>query len=274
MKGAGDCSHRPAMAIESHPSQARLERLDGDLSQHMFFLPRSQYTCQQAGCSDMCRCGVITGVQWNGTEDQQILDVLFPDLTPWKKGESKDAARRRVDAYAYGRILSGLKLNEDSLEWQAKSGYYGQELSQTRLRPEARYAFSKQVNDYHQAVDNQPLSAAAEYMLVHEYGHLLPRLTGAHWELRSLPLHDIRRPSRRQAERVQSNPRAAQYSKIFSETSPTDAHSNIPLCMAEERDGRFTLLDGYHRTEALLQSNRINGMFDDVLTWVVHPRGR
>jgi len=202
--------------------------------------------CNAYGCSEegICRCGSI--------EDAHVISVnisnmvteiyanYFDDTLASKRNSTINSilggVSKDIDIYTIDRILRINKAYEPTnWEVQVCGGYYGQEIDDIILEDSTA---RKIENELDKAFDIIDLTERIEYLLMLEYGSILPALQGRKYSIETVERDSIIFGSDEHYRKV--NTKSLDH---YSDKNYTGIRG-----IALVKDGKFRLIDGYHRS--------------------------
>lgn len=209
--------------------------------------------CSAHGCDDegICRCGTI--------EDAHVVSVNIPsmvneihanyfDNTLATKRNSTinnilGGVSKEIDIYTIDRILRINKVYDPS-NWdvQVCGGYYGQEIDDVVLEDSIAQKIETQLEEAFSLID---LTERIEYLLMLEYGSILPELKGCNYSIETIERDSIIFGSDKHYRKVNTKEL-----KHYSDKAYTGIRG-----IALVKNDKFRLIDGYHRSST--SENRI-----------------
>jgi hypothetical protein len=196
------------------------------------FSYENEYDCEGYGCDDegICRCGVIVDAKVTETNLDRISDKIL--LSHYKYRTSKGIDNfGTIDEYCVERILRFHKIYDcDSFTVNACGGYYGEEIDSVKINRNDKLL--SDLNNFFLLKENHK---KIEFVLKMEYQKLLPELENLDWQIGSINKEDIDFGSDKHYKMVKKS-NCDFYKK----------HS-LPLGIVFAKDGRYRLIDGYHR---------------------------
>lgn len=172
---------------------------------------------------DYCRCSTI---------DNFTITEIDPTSVSNRLAEYFHC--NEITKYALSRAC--LSLTPDDFEVEIGWGYYGQEI-------EGIYLTNQKMIDLLQLIiyteDND---ARIRMALENEYGYLLDELKTCHFELIDINLNEI----------VFGQP--DHYRRLKEEIVNTYREYNGICGVVKEKDGKYIIIDGYHRCKAALDN--------------------
>lgn len=174
---------------------------------------------------DYCRCGEIRNVTI------KVDDVygFSTDLASRINDPYAPIATNKIKEYGIQRLSVIHKLwDSEAFDGRIGGGYYGDELKGINLEDRVF------MNDVQMFFELKTDAERMRFLLMKEYGHLLPELEKCSFGVCEAPLASIKRPQRGYAK------------KVDLKEDPYVGYTGIyGLCRAQ--GGFFHLIDGYHR---------------------------
>jgi hypothetical protein len=202
--------------------------------------------CDAYGCNEegICRCGTI--------EDAHVISVNIPnmvneiysnyfdDTLASKRNSTINSilggVSKEIDIYTIDRILRINKAYEPTnWEVQVCGGYYGEEIDDIILDDSTA---RKIENELDKAFDIIDLTERIEYLLMLEYGEILPTLQGRKYSIETHKRDCIIFGSDEHYRKV--NTKSLDH---YSDKNYTGIRG-----IALVKDDRYRLIDGYHRS--------------------------
>ena len=202
--------------------------------------------CSAHGCDDegICRCGTI--------EDAHVVSVNIPsmvneihanyfDNTLATKRNSTinnilGGVSKEIDIYTIDRILRINKVYEPTnWEVQVCGGYYGQEIDDIILDDSVARKVEDQLDKAFDIID---LTERIEYLLMLEYGKILPELKDRKYSIENIERDSIIFGSDEHYRKV--NTKSLDH---YSDRNYTGIRG-----IALSKNDKFRLIDGYHRS--------------------------
>jgi hypothetical protein len=193
--------------------------------------------CSAHGCDDegICRCSSIENAEVIAIRIPSVVNEIYAnyfDNTLSTKRNSTintilGGVTKEIELYTIDRILRINKAYEPTnWEIQVCGGYYGQEIDDIIL------------DELERAFDLIDLTERIEYLLKLEYGHILPALQGLKYSIETVERDSIIFGS------------DEHYRKVNTESLDHYSDKNYTGIrgVALVKDGRFRLIDGYHRS--------------------------
>jgi hypothetical protein len=211
------------------------------------------YNANSSGCNGLddsdliCRCSTInqSGIDVESVDLAALTVAFVPEsmLAP-NKGLPGSSIADPLDSYVAQRIARGFSVwARDNWDFYIDGGYYGEEVSGVSFYhaefAEAMAAFC--ALPCTPAGRNERMRLA----LLAEYGHLLPALADAEFELTTLQRDDIvvGRPDYLAELTAASDAMYYLYpARIF-----TSQKNRSPIALVDDTASGMRLLDGYHR---------------------------
>ena len=203
-------------------------------------------SCHERYCNEegICRCSTIQNAHVVSVNIpnmvNHIYDYYFDDSISTKRNFTINSilggVSKEIDIYTIDRILRINKSYEPtSWEVQVCSGYYGQEIDDIILKESIAIKIEDQID---KAFDIINLTKRIEYLLMLEYGSILPTLKGIQYSIQNVERDSIIFGSDEHYRKV--NTESIDY---YSDKNYTGIRG-----IALVKDGRFRLIDGYHRS--------------------------
>jgi hypothetical protein len=174
-------------------------------------------------CEDYCRCSTIVNTRVTNVDIQKVLGRVV-----------EGCGVNEMDLYCIDRILRTFKVWEQKA-WKVgvHSGYYGEELGDVTLN---------QATEIDQAIDNVLSMGSGrlkiEYLLELEYGYLLEALFDCTYTIETL-------------DKTKINFQQEHYTKLDKAAVDIYIDYPHPRGIVLERNGKYRLIDGYHRNAAV-----------------------
>lgn len=202
--------------------------------------------CDAYGCDDegICRCGTIENAHVLTVDIPSIVSEIYANHFDNSLASKRNSTinsilggvSKEIDIYTIDRIL---RINKaylpDNWEVQVCGGYYGEEIDDIILENSIAQKIEDQI---HEALSIIDLTSRIEYLLKLEYGHILPDLQGRQYSLETVERDSIIFGS------------DEHYRKVNTENLDHYSDKNYGGIrgIALVKDGRFRLIDGYHRS--------------------------
>ena len=202
--------------------------------------------CDAYGCDEegICRCGTIENAHVLTVDIPSIVNEIyanhFDNSLATKRNSTINSilggVSKEIDIYTIDRILRINKAYEPTnWEVQVCGGYYGQEIDDIILEDSVAQKIENQINEALSIID---LTSRIEYLLKLEYGNILPALQGRQYSLETVERDSIIFGSDEHYRKVNT--------KNLDHYS--DKNYNGIRGIALVKDGKFRLIDGYHRS--------------------------
>ena len=199
------------------------------------------YSCDESGCNDegICRCSRMDDIEVTDIEYNKILDKIYSLY--FDKSIETDRNNKlnnilyniveEIERYTIDRILRHHKIWENKA-WEAKASprYYGEELDYIRLSN--AYDID---GDIRTALSISNFNQRIEHLLYLEYGSVMPKLIGTNYTLESIKKSDI----------IIGN--KEYHNELYKTNYYSDKEYDLIRCLVLEQDGKYKLIDGYHR---------------------------
>jgi hypothetical protein len=207
-----------------------------------------KYSCRQSGCDQegICRCGEIVDQEITDVDllhiVEKVYDNFFDDDEKTRKRDEKInevlfGTGKDFDYYTIDRILRSSKIWEKHL-WDINicSGYYGQEIDKVEL---TQSVASKLENQIYEALSINSFTERMEYLLMLEYGKILPELEDCIYEIIKVKKEDLILGS-------DSNVKAVKDEMTINGLKHYKHYTGIKGIVIPKGD-KFRVIDGYHR---------------------------
>ena len=202
--------------------------------------------CGAHGCDEegICRCETLENAHVVTVDipsiGNEIYNSIFDNSLSSKRNSAINSilggVSKEIDIYTIDRILRINKAYEPTnWEVQVCSGYYGQEIDDVILED----SIARKIEDeLDKAFDIINLTKRIEYLLMLEYGEILPTLQGLKYSIETVERDSIIFGS------------DEHYRKVNTESLDHYSDKNYTGIrgIALVKDGRFRLIDGYHRS--------------------------
>jgi hypothetical protein len=202
--------------------------------------------CDAYGCDDegICRCGTIENAHVLTVDIPSIVNEIyanhFDNSLATKRNSTINSilggVSKEIDIYTIDRILRINKAYEPTnWEVQVCGGYYGQEIDDIILEDSVAQKIENQINEALSIID---LTSRIEYLLKLEYGNILPALQGRQYSLETVERDSIIFGSDEHYRKVNT--------KNLNHYSDKNYQGIRGIALV--KDGKFRLIDGYHRS--------------------------
>ena len=205
----------------------------------------TQSNCDEHGCDDegICRCSTIENARVENVDVKIIVDKIYALYFDNSKSTKRHntinsilyGMGKEIDIYTIDRIVRAHKIwKSDNWDISIEGGYYGEELGDIKIIE----SLTKRIeSDLELAFDIDDLDKRIEFILNVEYGYILPELVNSKYEIIEIKKSDIIFGS------------DGHYRKIKKENLEHYTNKNYPGIrgIVKEKDGKFRLIDGYHR---------------------------
>jgi len=201
----------------------------------------SSYGCDEEG---ICRCGTIDNAHVISVNIPNMVNEIysnyFDDTLATRRNSTINSilggVSKEIDIYTIDRILRINKAYEPTnWEVQVCGGYYGQEIDDIILDDSVA---GKIENELDKAFDIIDLTSRIEYLLMLEYGEILPALQGRKYSIETVERDSIIFGSDEHYRKV--NTKSLDH---YSDKNYTGIRG-----IALVKDDRYRLIDGYHRS--------------------------
>jgi hypothetical protein len=202
--------------------------------------------CDAYGCDDegICRCGTIENAHVLTVDIPSIVNEIYANHFDNSLASKRNSTinsilggvSKEIDIYTIDRILRINKAYEPTnWEVQVCGGYYGQEIDDIILEDSVAQKIENQINEALSIID---LTSRIEYLLKLEYGNILPALQGRQYSLETVERDSIIFGSDEHYRKVNT--------KSLDHYSDKNYQGIRGIALV--KDGRFRLIDGYHRS--------------------------
>lgn len=210
-------------------------------------------SCEESGCFDegICRCSEIVDVVLNDIDISKVIKRIY---TKYFETDLNDPANVRdrklnsilsgtdintwkdINLYAVDRIATIFKLWDKELyDVGVENSYYGEELMSIKLHKN----IADRINNELIVIKGfSSIKEIVEYLLVLEYGNILPKLEKCNYIVQPVYKGDIIFGSHKHHKNVKDK------SLTFYSDDNYDKIRGIVI----KDDNKFRLIDGYHRT--------------------------
>jgi hypothetical protein len=202
--------------------------------------------CDAYGCDDegICRCGTIENAHVLTVDIPSIVNEVYANHFDNSLSTKRNSiinsilggVSKEIDIYTIDRIL---RINKaylpENWEVQVCGGYYGEEIDDIILENSIAQKIEDQI---HEALSIIDLTSRIEYLLKLEYGNILPALQGRKYSIETVERDSIIFGS------------DEHYRKVNTESLDHYSDKNYAGIrgIALVKDGRYRLIDGYHRS--------------------------
>ena len=219
---------------------------DIDLQWYIDYDSDTYYNCDDNGCDYICRCGQIENVVFNSVNVSDIVNTIYNhiyvdstslvDIRDQRIEQVLSGLTKDVKLYAIDRILRKYKIwDQDNFDVDICGGYYGEEMNSISL---STYVANKIEGEIYTALNLGGLKETVEYLLMMEYGMILPELEYCDYEFDTIKRSDIIFGNIQHLKKVKEK------ALDFYDDNKYDGIRSIVI----EKDDKFRLIDGYHRT--------------------------
>ena len=207
------------------------------------------YSCEESSCDQqgICRCGRIIDQEVTYVDldiiVEKIYDEFFDDID--SKTRNRDNKINQVlygtgkdfDYYTIDRILRISKIWEKNV-WDINvcSGYYGEEIEDVKFLDEVASILQDQIN---LALSINSFTERMEYLLILEYGNVLPELEDCLYEIIQVKKEDLILGS-------ESNIKSVKDEMLINGLKHYSDYNGIKGIVIPNGD-KFRVIDGYHR---------------------------
>ena len=202
-------------------------------------------SCSESGCNEegICRCSIIEDARVISVNIpnmvNHIYDNYFDDSISTKRNSTINSilggVSKEIDIYTIDRILRINKVYlPENWEVQICGGYYGQEIDDILLEDSIARKIEDQLDKAFSIID---LSERVEYLLMLEYGKILPELEGLKYSIETIERDSIIFGS------------DEHYKNVLKED--LEHYSDKNYCSIRgiviSKGDKYRLIDGYHR---------------------------
>ncbi len=206
----------------------------------------SHRNCADHGCDEegICRCETLENAHVVTVDIPSIVNEIYNSIFDNSLSSKRNSAinsilggvSKEIDIYTIDRILRINKAYEPTnWEVQVCGGYYGQEIDDVILENSVAQKIEDQINEAISIID---LTPRIEYLLVLEYGSILPALQGRQYSIETVERDSIIFGSDEHYRKV--NTKSLDH---YSDKNYTGIRG-----IALVKDSRYRLIDGYHRS--------------------------
>jgi hypothetical protein len=202
--------------------------------------------CGAHGCDEegICRCETLENAHVVTVDIPSIVNEIYNSIFDSSLSSKRNSTinsilggvSKEIDIYTIDRILRINKAYEPTnWEVQVCGGYYGQEIDDVLLENSVAQKIEDQINEALSIID---LTPRIEYLLMLEYGSILPALQGRQYSIETVERDSIIFGSDEHYRKVNTKSLGHYSDKNY------DGIRGIALV----KDGKFRLIDGYHRS--------------------------
>ena len=202
--------------------------------------------CSAHGCDEegICRCETLENAHVVTVDIPSIVNEIYNSIFDSSLSSKRNSTinsilggvSKEIDIYTIDRILRINKAYEPTnWEVQVCGGYYGQEIDDVLLENSVAQKIENQINEALSIID---LTPRIEYLLMLEYGSILPALQGRQYSIETVERDSIIFGSDEHYRKVNTKSLGHYSDKNY------DGIRGIALV----KDGKFRLIDGYHRS--------------------------
>jgi hypothetical protein len=202
--------------------------------------------CSSHGCDEegICRCTTLENAHVVTVNIPSIANKIYNSIFDNSLSSKRNSTinsilgdvSKEIDIYTIDRILRINKAYEsNNWEVQVCGGYYGQEIDDVILENSVAQKIEEQINEAFSILD---IKSRIEYLLILEYGKTLPDLKNRQYSIETVERDSIIFGSDEHYRKV--NTKNLEYY--------SDKNYNGIRGVALVKDGKFRLIDGYHRS--------------------------
>ena len=208
----------------------------------------TENNCSESGCNEegICRCTTILNAKVESIKFSSLVEEIHKQHFSNRKSLQRNnilnsilySSTEKIDHYLIDRVLRINKIFiSDNWTIDISSGYYGQEIDRVCLNYELAKKIEQEITTGLQLFS---LNEKVEYLLMLEYGQILPQLKNREWEIKNISIKQISIPNKNHFNKCQN---LSDYYQIRN-------YQLIRGIVIE--DGQmFRLVDGYHRISEL-----------------------
>lgn len=204
----------------------------------------SESNCSENGCEgDYCRCTTLSNACVKKVNFLELVDNIYDlyfdnsksTIRNYKINSILFGITEEVDRYTIDRVLRVNKVWDPEI-WNVEvvNGYYGEEIGDITLFGSVSRKIEKELNE---AIKLDILSNRIEYLLKLEYGYVLPILKDCNYEITNVNIDNIIFGSDSNYKKSKKEDLAHYSDKSYSGIRG----------VVVEKDGKYRLIDGYHR---------------------------
>jgi hypothetical protein len=201
--------------------------------------------CHESYCNEegICRCSTIEDAHVVSVNISNMVNHIyhnyFDDSLSTKRNSTINSilggVSKEIDIYTIDRILRINKVYEPSnWEVQVCGGYYGQEIDDVILEDSIAQKIETQLDEAFSLID---LTERIEFLLMLEYGSILPELKGLNYKITEVERDSIIFGS------------DVHYKNVLNED--LEHYSDKNYCSIRgiviSKGDKYRLIDGYHR---------------------------
>jgi hypothetical protein len=202
--------------------------------------------CSAHGCNEegICRCTTLENAHVVTVNIPSIANKIYNSIFDNSLSSKRNTTinsilgdvSKDIDIYTIDRILRINKAYEsNNWEVQICGGYYGQEIDDVILENSVAQKIEDQIHEAFSVLD---IKSRIEYLLMLEYGKTLPDLKNRQYSIETVERDSIIFGSDEHYRKV--NTKNLDY---YSDKNYTGIRG-----IALVKDGKFRLIDGYHRS--------------------------
>lgn len=203
-------------------------------------------SCSESGCNEegICRCSIIENAHVISVNIPSMVNHIyanyFDDSISTKRNSTINSilggVSKEIDIYTIDRILRINKVYEPSnWEVQVCGGYYGEEIDDVILEDSVAKKIENQLEEAFNIID---LTERIEFLLMLEYGSILPELKGCKYSVETHERDSIIFGSDKHYRKV--NTKNLEH---YSDKSYQGIRG-----IALDKGDKLRLIDGYHRS--------------------------
>lgn len=205
---------------------------------------RREYNCESVGCSNevICRCSQIIDATIISIDMKYIVNRIYSNIFDNSLASKRNSiidsillnTNKEIDIYTIDRIARNCKLYlPSSWDVNISNSYYGEEIESIVIKSEVLQDLESKL----EKAFSLELKERIDYLLLLEYGYILPELINRDYKIIKINKSDIIFGSENHLKGV-SKKDLKHYSDISY-----DGIRGIVI----EKSGKYKLIDGYHR---------------------------
>lgn len=207
-----------------------------------------EYNCKSSGCGDICRCSSIVETRVEDINISLITDRvyynIFDNSLSSKRSSIIDSllldTNTYIDLYTIDRAFRSRKLYlPNSWTVNISKGYYGEEIESVVVKPN----IARDLEDILEKALSLHLRERIEYLLILEYGYILPELANKNYKIITVSKSDIIFGSNIHLKKV--------IKKDLNHYSDNRYHGIRGIVI--KKGEKYKLIDGYHRCFASIR---------------------
>jgi hypothetical protein len=184
-------------------------------------------------CDSICRCTVIINFNIISVRINNLINNIYKNI------KNDNYTTKTIVIYCLDRLLRKRKLYDPgNWNYEISHGYYGDEIDGCFIDSKSK----KELFDDLDILENKNNDDMIRYVLVIEYGYLLPILENCTFEMKKVPYNQITPGNKNHHNKIKN--------KILSSIYPTNSYK-LPICICTQiNPEEYKIIDGYHRYTA------------------------